>query len=127
MGPLDLFLIVVFASWTRAEVPGSLVLNVPQTLTQCASVKLTWNDDGGAPYILAIFSDQSPSVQRSSTFDTFFDWNTDVPAGSVVTFILEDDLGFSYTADRITFGNRFNFDRAFRCNQDFISDTSKAF
>ncbi|KAI0363767.1 hypothetical protein BV20DRAFT_86967 [Pilatotrama ljubarskyi] len=76
----------------------------PQTLTQCMPVNISWNDIGLDPYSLAIISGQAPFlIERWDNIDnTWITWDTNVTAGSSISFVLTDMFGDSTVSNHIT-------------------------
>ncbi|KAJ2974104.1 hypothetical protein NUW54_g11944 [Trametes sanguinea] len=95
-------IIVLSVSAWHAHAQDDDILHIPDTLTQCSQANISWDSDGGDPYTLAIYFDISPYIERYTTFSNFFIWDTNLPAGTTVSFILDDDLGDSYTSGHVT-------------------------
>ncbi|KAI1786273.1 hypothetical protein LXA43DRAFT_870585, partial [Ganoderma leucocontextum] len=66
---------------------GLLVLNPPLSLTECVPVNITWTG-GTPPYSLQVNLGNSSETIRQfdDIFNTSFVWDTDVPAGTLVSF-----------------------------------------
>ncbi|KJA22881.1 hypothetical protein HYPSUDRAFT_138475 [Hypholoma sublateritium FD-334 SS-4] len=82
-------------------IPGivSLTINTPYPQL------LSWTD-GVGPYYLSIIPGGQPSAPSLKSFDTqsgnSITWNTDIPAGTSVTFALKDSTGATAYTDTVT-------------------------
>ncbi|KAH9846715.1 hypothetical protein C2E23DRAFT_788722 [Lenzites betulinus] len=80
---------VAFATSVFAQAP--LVLNTPPEAHQCQPTLITW--EGGEPSYFLVFQRDNEVIESFGTLGSnAFNWNTNVPAGSVITLALIDAI-----------------------------------
>jgi len=99
--------IALFASVIHGVV-GEFIIDTPTSVKQCSAVKLTWNEEGKAPFNLVAVASADPCGEVLSDLgdhnDNSITWTPSLPAGSKIMLSLEDADGEEAWTGEITIG-----------------------